>query len=131
MNKPVLIIAEAGVNHNGDINLAKKLIDAAAEANADYVKFQTFKTELVITKQASMAPYQVSLTNAGLSQFDMVKRLELSYADFDILCKHCEKNNIKFLTTPFDLPSVEYMAGLDLDFYKIVNGFDLTLLAQG
>jgi len=122
MNKPVLIIAEAGVNHNGDINLAKKLIDAAAEANADYVKFQTFKTELVITKQASMAPYQVSLTNAGLSQFDMVKRLELSYADFDILCKHCEKNNIKFLTTPFDLPSVEYMAGLDLDFYKIPSG---------
>lgn len=88
------IIAEAGVNHNGDINLAKKMIDVAYDAGVDAVKFQTWKTELLVTKDAKMANYQIDNTQQEETQFEMLKRLELSYADFIELKKYCdEKNN--------------------------------------
>lgn len=85
------IIAEAGVNHNGDINLAKKMIDVAYDAGVDAVKFQTWKTELLVTKDAKMANYQIDNTQQEETQFEMLKRLELSYADFIELKKYCDE----------------------------------------
>jgi N,N'-diacetyllegionaminate synthase len=116
-----LIIAEAGVNHNGDIHLAKKLIVAAADAGADYIKFQTFKAENLVNKSAEQADYQKENTGKTESQFDMLKRLELSYDDFDELEKSCQEHDIKFLSTAFDFESIEYLKN-KLDFYKIPSG---------
>jgi len=120
MNR-TLIIAEAGVNHNGDISLAKKLIDIAAEAGADYVKFQTFKAKNLVQKKAIKADYQVTNTGNSDSQFDMLKKLELTYESHDELIKHCESKKIKFLSTAFDLESIEFLKN-KLDFYKIPSG---------
>lgn len=120
--KPVLIIAEAGVNHNGDIELAKKLIDEAAEAGADIVKFQTFKTENLVSKDAKMAEYQVSNTLKEDSQFNMLKKLELSRSDHDVLIEHCRKRTIKFLSTAFDLESLDVLTDLGIEIFKIPSG---------
>jgi len=123
--KNVIIIAEAGVNHNGDINLAYKLVDAAAAAGADYIKFQTFITELIVDKNAEKADYQKLRTSGGDSQFEMIKKLELSFDDFHNLKSYCNKKNIKFLTTVADLFSLSKIDEFDLDFIKIASG-DLT-----
>lgn len=123
MNKQVLIIAEAGVNHNGKINLAKELIDAAFEANADYVKFQIFKTEASISKNAKKASYQINNTGDGNeSQFDMVKKLELSQEDFLLLFDYCNSKGIKFLATGFDFDSLNFLKSLGLKLAKIPSG---------
>ncbi len=123
MNK-VLIIAEAGVNHNGSLIMAKQLIDAAANAGVDYVKFQTFKTENLVSKLAQKADYQKNNDKAeqSTSQFDMLKKLELSIDDHHILIDYCRKKNIKFLSTAFDLDSIDLLNELKIDLFKIPSG---------
>ncbi|WP_039882928.1 N-acetylneuraminate synthase [Campylobacter upsaliensis] len=120
--KKVLIIAEAGVNHNGDINLAKKLIEQAAKAGADVVKFQTFKANSCVSVSAKKAKYQLETTAKEESQLEMIQKLELSYESHFELMKHCKKHGITFLSTPFDLESVEFLRGLDLPYFKIPSG---------
>ena len=120
--KKVLIIAEAGVNHNGDINLAKKLIEQAAKAGADVVKFQTFKANSCVSVSAKKAKYQLETTAKEESQLEMIQKLELSYESHFELMKHCKKHDIIFLSTPFDLESVEFLRGLDLPYFKIPSG---------
>ncbi|MFM2225331.1 MAG: legionaminic acid synthase [Bacteroidota bacterium] len=122
MQHNTIIIAEAGVNHNGDINLAKKLIEEAAKAGADMVKFQTFITEEVISKDAPKAQYQKNTTGNEESQFDMVKKLELSEAAHYELQAHCVAHNIQFLSTPFDLPSIDLLQRMKLEMVKIPSG---------
>jgi N,N'-diacetyllegionaminate synthase len=123
MNK-VLIIAEAGVNHNGDLSLAKQLIDAAAEAGADYVKFQTFKTENLVSVTAKQAEYQKA--NIGDSendsQFKMLKKLELTHSHHEELISHCASRKIKFLSTAFDMESIDLLVKLGIDLYKVPSG---------
>lgn len=119
----VFIIAEAGVNHNGSIDLAKQLIDVAVEARADAVKFQTFKTELCISKDAQKAAYQVENTgNASETQYEMVKKLELSEDMHHELISYCNQKNIMFLSTPFDHDSIELLKDLGLEIFKIPSG---------
>lgn len=120
----VLIIAEAGVNHNGNIDLAKKLIDAAADAGADYVKFQTFKAEKLVSKQAEKAVYQQQNMQGdqNTSQFDMLKKLELSEADHHTLIAYCNRRNIRFLSTAFDEESIDLLEKNRIDLYKIPSG---------
>ncbi len=123
MKEKVFIIAEAGVNHNGDIGLAYRLIDAAREAGADAVKFQTFKTEKIVTRQAEMADYQKDNLGASESQFEMIKRLELSYEQFRELQAYCERTGILFLSTPDEEDSLDFLADeLDLPWLKIGSG---------
>ncbi len=117
----VLIIAEGGVNHNGDMRLAKMLIDQAALAGADVIKFQTFKTELLTTVRTQTAGYQKKATGED-NQFAMLKKLELSETDHHELVAHCRARNIGFSSTPFDLESVDFLASLNLDFWKIPSG---------
>lgn len=117
----VFIIAEAGVNHNGDLNLAKQLIDIAVDANVDAVKFQTWKTELLVTKQAIQAEYQTENTAKEESQFEMLKRLELSYDDFRELKTYCDERNIMFLSTPDEETSALFLCELQ-DVFKIGSG---------
>jgi N,N'-diacetyllegionaminate synthase len=117
----VFIIAEAGVNHNGDIKLAKKLIDVAVEAKVDAVKFQTWKTELLVTKEAKQAEYQTKNTQIEESQFDMLKKLELSYSDFKELKSYCDSKNIMFLSTPDEITSANFLVNLQ-DIFKIGSG---------
>jgi N-acetylneuraminate synthase len=117
------IIAEAGVNHNGDIEMAKLLTEIAAEAGADAVKFQTFKAEKVISKHAPKAEYQKKTTNEIESQLDMVKSLELDEDAHRILIEHCQSRNVEFLCTPFDLDSIDLLAHkLNLPRIKIPSG---------
>ena len=116
------IIAEAGVNHNGDIELAKQLIDVAADAGADYVKFQTFSAERLVTKSADKAEYQKKSTDSSESQYAMLKRLELSVGMHLELIEHCERRSIKFLSTGFDIQSVDLLIGLGLGLIKIPSG---------
>lgn len=118
----VLVIAEAGVNHNGSLELAKSLIDAAAEAGADYVKFQTFKAKSLVTNSAPKAEYQVKNAGADESQFDMIRRLELSEQMHEELWDYCEKKNIGFLSTGFDTASVDYLRNLGIDLFKVPSG---------
>lgn len=122
MGNRTLIIAEAGVNHNGDINIAKQLIDVAAEAGADIVKFQTFKAENLVGKKAPKARYQVENTGSNESQFDMLRKLELSYDDHIELMNHCRKKNIEFLSTPFDLDSIDLLKKMGISIFKIPSG---------
>ncbi len=122
MNNKVFIIAEAGDNHNGSIDLAKKLIEVALEAKADAVKFQTFKTEEVISKMAKMAEYQKKNLGIEESQFDMVKKLELSFEDFEELKRYTEDKGLMFLSTPFDLESCDFLNNLGLNIFKIPSG---------
>ena len=119
--KKTLIIAEAGVNHNGDINLAKKLIDVAANAGADYVKFQTFKAENLVQKKAKKADYQVKNTGNNDSQFEMLKKIELTYENHTVLIDYCKTKNIKFLSTAFDFESIAFLKD-KIDLYKIPSG---------
>ncbi|WP_373036568.1 N-acetylneuraminate synthase [Sulfurimonas sp.] len=118
----VFIIAEAGVNHNGSIELAKKLIDAASESGADAVKFQTFKTQNLVSKDAKKAAYQKETTNAQESQFEMIKKLELDADTHRELIDYCKAKEIMFLSTPFDLESVDLLSGLGLEIFKIPSG---------
>jgi N,N'-diacetyllegionaminate synthase len=122
MNKKVLIIAEAGVNHNGDISLAKKLIDVASEAGADYVKFQTFKASKLVTKNATRADYQNTNTGNNDSQYEMLKKLELSNQDHLDLMGYCKTKNIKFLSTGFDLESLMFLSEIGITLSKIPSG---------
>ncbi|HHD80108.1 MAG TPA: N-acetylneuraminate synthase, partial [Campylobacterales bacterium] len=117
--KKVFIIAEAGVNHNGSIKLAKELIDIAKEAGADAVKFQTFKTESVISKNAKKADYQKQTTDENESQFDMIKKLELNLDTHRELISYCNQKKIMFLSTPFDHESIEMLDSLGLKIFKI------------
>lgn len=121
MNK-VFIIAEAGVNHNGSMDLAKKLIDVAVEAKADAVKFQTFIAEKVMSKYAKKAEYQIKETGGGESQLDMVKKLQLSFEDFKELQKYCNQKKILFLSTPFDMDSLEFLRSIGIDLMKLPSG---------
>lgn len=117
------IIAEAGVNHNGDINLAKKLVDIAKESGAQAVKFQTWKTEKVMKRDAPKAEYQINNTGNTETQFEMEKKLELSYEEFIDLKEHCDYKEIDFLSTPFDIPSAEFLLEeLNLKTIKVSSG---------
>lgn len=116
------IIAEAGDNHNGSFGLALKLVDAAKAAGVDCVKFQTFVTEEVISRYAQKAEYQKAATGTGESQFEMVKKLELSFEQFQQIKTYCDKKEIRFLSTPFDVPSVQFLDTLDMPFWKIPSG---------
>ncbi|UTJ07333.1 N-acetylneuraminate synthase [Arcobacter roscoffensis] len=121
MNK-VFIIAEAGVNHNGSIELAKELIDVASESGADAVKFQTFKAEKLVSKNAQKADYQKQTTDTKESQFDMIKKLELDMDTHKELMAYCKTKNIMFLSTPFDHDSIELLNDLGLEIFKIPSG---------
>lgn len=121
--KSVYVIAEAGVNHNGDVELARQLIDAAKAAKADAVKFQTFKTENILTHTASMADYQKENLGSEDTQFQMIKALELSHADFAALQTYADSIGIDFLSTPDDEDSLDFLAdALDLTWLKIGSG---------
>lgn len=117
------IIAEAGVNHNGSLTMAKQLVDVARQAGADAVKFQTFKAENLVTKTAQQATYQVENLGESTSQYEMLKKLELSFEEFVELKKYCEEKNINFLSTPFDLESVDFLIDdLQMEMVKIPSG---------
>ena len=118
----VFIIAEAGVNHNGSIDLAKKLIDVASNAGADAVKFQTFKAKNLVTKNAKKAIYQKDTTNIKESQFNMLKKLELNIEAHKELILYCNSKKIIFLSSPFDHESIELLKNLDLEILKIPSG---------
>jgi len=119
----VLIIAEAGVNHNGNLENAFKLIDAAVDAGVDYVKFQTFKSENLVSKSAKKADYQIQNTgNSTDSQYEMLKKLELSHENHELLIDYCKQKNIQFFSTAFDLDSLAYLKEIGLDVVKIPSG---------
>jgi N-acetylneuraminate synthase len=120
---PVHVIAEAGVNHNGDMALARRLIDIAAEAGADAVKFQTFRAETLATAAAPKARYQTTTTDAGESQFAMLKKLEIAREEHAPLADHCRRAGIAFLSTPFDIGSLEFLVSdLGLGTVKLPSG---------
>ncbi len=121
--KRTIIIAEAGINHNGDIEIAKQLIDVANEAGADYVKFQTFKAENIVSPKAKKADYQIKNTGySDDSQFQMLKNLELSHENHLSLIDYAKEKNIKFLSTAFDVEGVLYLDKLGLGMFKIPSG---------
>ena len=123
MNNKVLIIAEAGVNHNGSYEIAKKLILAGAEAGVDYVKFQTFKASKLVSKDAEKADYQKINTNdESMSQFEMLKKLEMPEKWHYDLIKYAETLNVKFLSTGFDEESIDFLESINIDLYKIPSG---------
>lgn len=122
MTNRTLIIAEAGVNHNGDLVLSRKLIDAAAEAGADLVKFQTFNADRQVTRTAAKADYQTRTTDGNESQHEMLRRLELTAAMHKELIAHCTKRNIGFFSTGFDIESVDLLVNLGQDRFKIPSG---------
>tara|TARA_B100001059_G_C17835455_1_gene587763 strand:- start:3683 stop:4690 length:1008 start_codon:yes stop_codon:yes gene_type:complete len=122
MLKKTIFIAEAGVNHDGSLRKAKQLIDAASYAGADYVKFQTYKVENLITIDAPKANYQTTNTKSKISQYLMLKKLQLSYSDHYILIKHAKKKGIKFLSSAFDIESLNFLYKLELDYIKIPSG---------
>ena len=118
-----LIIAEAGVNHNGSIELAKKLVEKAKEAGVDYIKFQTFKASKLVTKAAKQAEYQQkNIGKEGDSQYQMLKKLELSPEEHEVLIDYCRQLGIKFFSTAFDFDSIEYLHSLNLGLWKIPSG---------
>jgi N-acetylneuraminate synthase len=121
--KKTIIIAEAGVNHNGNLNIAKRLIDAAVDAGVDYVKFQTFKTENLVSPSAPKADYQIENTqNQNETQYQMLKNLELSMEDHYELIAYCNKKNINFFSTAFDLESLDFLHSLNFSLFKIPSG---------
>ena len=118
-----LIIAEAGVNHNGSIELAKKLVEKAKDAGVDYIKFQTFKASKLVTKAAKQAEYQQkNIGKEGDSQYQMLKKLELSPEEHEILIDYCRQLGIKFFSTAFDFDSIDYLHSLNLGLWKIPSG---------
>lgn len=120
-----LVIAEAGVNHNGSLDMALQLIDVAAESGADVVKFQTFRADLLATARAQKAEYQVGNTKEAGTQLDMLRRLELRQADHAALIERCNSRGIRFMSTAFDSPSLAFLATLDMPAVKIPSG-DIT-----
>lgn len=121
--KQVIIIAEAGVNHNGSIEIAKKLVDEAARAKVDYIKFQTFKSEGVVTKKAEKAEYQKATTGtAENTQLELIKKLEISYNGYREIIDYCKKKGVKFFSTSTDPDSVEFLASMNLGMWKIPSG---------
>lgn len=119
----VLIIAEAGVNHNGDIATAKKLIDAAADAKVDFVKFQTFKADTIVSPEAKKASYQkANMNDEGDSQYQMLKKLELSDKDHQELMAYCNSKGVKFFSTAFDVDGLEYLNSLNFSCFKVPSG---------
>ena len=118
----VFIIAEAGVNHNGSVKLAKELIDVAVKAGADAVKFQTFKAETLVSQNAKKAKYQEETTSKNESQFKMLKKLELDVDTHKELITYCKEKKIMFLSTPFDLDSIDLLNELGLSIFKIASG---------
>lgn len=117
-----IIIAEAGVNHNGDIDMARRMVRAAYEAGADYVKFQTAVPEQVISVFAPKAKYQKDTTGADESQLDMCRKIHLPLSDYAGLADLCRQTGIGFMSTPFDLTSIDTLASLDMDYWKIPSG---------
>lgn len=122
MSNKILIIAEAGVNHNGDIMLAKKLIDVAAQAGANLVKFQSFNADRLVTRTAKKANYQKQTTDSGETQHEMLSRLELTEAMHLDLIAHCEMRNIGFLSTGFDIESIDLLSNLGQECFKVPSG---------
>lgn len=118
----IYIIGEAGVNHNGDIKIAKRLVDIAKSAGCDCVKFQTFSADKIVTKKAKKAEYQAQNTKNDDSQYKMLKKLELSYEQFKELKAYCDKVQIDFLSTPFDEDAVELLEDVGVNAYKIPSG---------
>jgi len=118
----VCIIAEAGVNHNGSIDIAKRMIDVAAEAGVDYIKFQTFKAEKLVVEKAQQAEYQKKNTGKSESQLDMLKKLELTQDDFIEIKEYCGKKKVGFISTPFDFESIDFLETLDMDLWKVPSG---------
>ena len=117
-----LIIAEAGVNHNGDMAMARSLIDAAADAGADLVKFQTFRADSLVTEKAEKAEYQMVTTGANESQYEMIRRLELTAAIHDELIAYCGRRGIEFFSTAFDVDSLDYLMTLGMERIKVPSG---------
>jgi len=117
-----IIIAEAGVNHNGSLDLAKELVLAAKRAGADYVKFQTSVPEKLISKVAKMAEYQKTNIGKEESQLEMLRKLVLKLEDFSVLKEYCDQQGIKFMSTPFDLTSIDVLEPLGMDYWKIPSG---------
>lgn len=117
-----LIIAEAGVNHNGSIEIAKQLIDVAAEAGVDYVKFQTFSADRLVSKEATMAEYQQNNIHKTATQYEMLKKLELSPEQHKILIDYCADKGVRFFSTAFDLESIDFLGSLHLGLWKIPSG---------
>lgn len=123
MSRHVLIIAEAGVNHNGSLELAKQLIDKAVEAGVDIIKFQTFKSEKLVSKDAKQAEYQQkNIGKKGEGQLAMLKRLELSHEDHEELIAYCREKSIRFFSTAFDMDSIDYLHSLEMGLWKIPSG---------
>ena len=121
--KRTLIIAEAGVNHNGNLKIAKKLINAAKKCGADYIKFQTFNPKLMTTSQSSIAPYQKKIKLGETKQLNLLQKLSLSNDDFLKLYLYSKKKKIKFLSSPFDIESIKFLKKkVKMDFYKIPSG---------
>ena len=119
---PCFIIAEAGVNHNGDMKLARELVEAAVNIGADAIKFQTFKAELVVTSDAPKAEYQMRTTDSTESQLEMIRKLELSPENHRELVDFCNQQEITFLSSPFDEPSVDLLDELSVPAFKIPSG---------
>jgi len=119
---PVFVVAEAGVNHNGDVGLALALVDAAAECGADAVKFQTFRTDALVSRAAPKAGYQAETTGAGESQRDMLARLELSLEDFARVQERCAKRGVVFFSAPFDEASADALERLGVPLFKVPSG---------
>ena len=123
----VYLIAEAGVNHNGQLELAKKIVDEAKEAGADCIKFQTFIAKNIVSKSAAKAEYQKRQTDVHESQFDMLKKLEISFDEFIELSEYCREKDIEFLSTAFDFDSIDFLNSLNMKRWKIPSG-DITNL---
>ncbi len=122
MKERVFIIAEAGVNHNGSVEMALKLVDKAKEIGADCVKFQTFQAEKIVTQSSPKAQYQLKVTDPGESQFKMLKALELKKEDFRTIKQHCEKTGIQFLSTPYNHEDADLLNDLGVTAFKIASG---------
>ena len=117
-----IIIAEAGVNHNGSLELARQMVDKAVEAGVDYIKFQTFKADSLVNKAAAQASYQKRNMGREESQLEMLRKLELTFRDFEGLAAYCKEQGIKFLSTPFDHGSVDFLTSLGMDYMKVPSG---------
>ena len=120
--KSTYIIAEAGVNHNGDIAVALELIDKAKESGADCVKFQTFKASQIVTETSPKAKYQLSVTDKNETQFEMLRKLELTFEDYIKLLERCREREIDFLSTPYNKEDVDFLANLGVSGFKIASG---------
>lgn len=122
MKNRVFIIAEAGVNHNGDLDIAKRLIDAAAAAGVDAIKFQTFRASDLVASSAPKAQYQLASTSADESQLEMIRKLELTAADHNVLIEHCARRSVEFVSSPFDLDSIDLLDRLGVRVLKVPSG---------